>query len=106
MNADERAIRYLVALWHSATAAGDVDTVLGLMDEDVVFLVAGQPRGSWRVTPTCCLRYRDGTASANVSVVAMGKASSLGHVGDKARLQVTPNMAPNRELLRESTASY
>ena len=43
MNADEQAIRDLVALWHSATAAGDVDTVLGLMDEDIVFLVAGQP---------------------------------------------------------------
>jgi len=40
---DEQAIRKLVALWHSATAAGDVDTVLGLMSEDVVFLIAGQP---------------------------------------------------------------
>ena len=43
MNADERAIRALVGLWHGATAAGDVDTVLGLMAEDAVFLVAGQP---------------------------------------------------------------
>jgi uncharacterized protein (TIGR02246 family) len=40
---DEQAIRKLIALWHSATAAGDVDTVLGLMTEDVIFLVAGQP---------------------------------------------------------------
>ena len=43
MNADEQAIRALVAEWHSATAAGDVDAVLQLMAEDVVFLVAGQP---------------------------------------------------------------
>jgi len=43
MNADERAVRDLVALWHRATAAGDVDTVLGLMADDVVFLVAGHP---------------------------------------------------------------
>jgi uncharacterized protein (TIGR02246 family) len=43
MTADEQAIRNLVALWHSATAAGDVDTVLGLMAEDVVFLVSGRP---------------------------------------------------------------
>jgi uncharacterized protein (TIGR02246 family) len=51
MSTDERAVRDLVALWHSATAAGDVETVLGLMSEDVVFLVAGQPpmrgRGSF-----------------------------------------------------------
>jgi uncharacterized protein (TIGR02246 family) len=42
MNADERAIRDLIARWHEATAAGDVDTILGLMSEDVVFLVAGK----------------------------------------------------------------
>jgi uncharacterized protein (TIGR02246 family) len=43
MSSDEQAIRDRVALWHRATAAGDVDTILGLMAEDVVFLVAGQP---------------------------------------------------------------
>ena len=42
MSTDERAIRDLVAFWHSATARGDVDTVLGLMSEDVVFLVSGK----------------------------------------------------------------
>jgi uncharacterized protein (TIGR02246 family) len=40
---DEQAIRKLIALWHKATAAGDVETVLGLMAEDVVFLVTGHP---------------------------------------------------------------
>jgi len=48
MNPDEQAIRDLIALWHRSTAAGDVDTVLGLMTEDVVFLVAGQPPMSGR----------------------------------------------------------
>ena len=43
MSSDEHAIRTLVALWHSATAAGDVKTVLTLMADDVVFLVAGHP---------------------------------------------------------------
>ncbi len=43
MTADEQALRELVALWHRATAAGDVDTVRRLMAEDVVFLVAGHP---------------------------------------------------------------
>ncbi len=43
MSPDEQAIRTLVSLWHTATAAGDVDTVLTLMDEDVVFLVPGHP---------------------------------------------------------------
>jgi uncharacterized protein (TIGR02246 family) len=43
MSSDQEAIRDLIALWHRATAAGEVETVLGLMSEDVVFLVAGQP---------------------------------------------------------------
>ncbi|MDB6060662.1 MAG: SgcJ/EcaC family oxidoreductase [Verrucomicrobiaceae bacterium] len=41
MDSDDKAIRELVTLWHTATAAGDVDTVLTLMADDVVFLVAG-----------------------------------------------------------------
>jgi uncharacterized protein (TIGR02246 family) len=41
MSADERAIRDLVGEWHRATAAGDVDAVLRLMADDVVFLVPG-----------------------------------------------------------------
>jgi uncharacterized protein (TIGR02246 family) len=43
MTPDEQAIRTLVSLWHRATAAGDVETVLTLMAEDVVFLVPGHP---------------------------------------------------------------
>jgi uncharacterized protein (TIGR02246 family) len=43
MQSDEQAIRQLVAAWMDATRAGDVDRVLGLMSEDVVFLVPGRP---------------------------------------------------------------
>lgn len=43
MSSDEQQIRELVATWMSATKAGDIDTVLSLMTDDVVFLVAGQP---------------------------------------------------------------
>jgi len=39
---DEQQIRELVATWMSATKAGDIATVLSLMTDDVVFLVAGQ----------------------------------------------------------------
>jgi uncharacterized protein (TIGR02246 family) len=43
MNTDEQAIRDLISRWHRATVAGDVDTILTLMAEDVVFLVPGKP---------------------------------------------------------------
>jgi len=40
--ADETSIRALIERWHSATAEGDVDTVLTLMSDDVEFLVPGK----------------------------------------------------------------
>jgi len=43
MSDDERAIRELVATWHRATAAGDLERILSLMAEDVVFLTPGRP---------------------------------------------------------------
>jgi uncharacterized protein (TIGR02246 family) len=42
MASDEQQIRQLVATWMAATKSGDVDTVLGLMADDVVFLVPGR----------------------------------------------------------------
>lgn len=43
MQNDEQEIRELVATWMTATKAGDIDAVLSLMSDDVVFLIAGQP---------------------------------------------------------------
>ncbi len=42
MTSDEQEIRQLVATWMAATKAGDIETVLSLMAEDVVFLLPGQ----------------------------------------------------------------
>ena len=42
MSDDERAIRDLIATWMSASQAGDTDTVLSLMTDDVVFMVPGK----------------------------------------------------------------
>lgn len=43
MQNDEEEIRQLVSTWMDASKAGDVETVLSLMADDVVFLVPGQP---------------------------------------------------------------
>jgi uncharacterized protein (TIGR02246 family) len=39
---DEAAIRDVIATWLRASKSGDTETVLSLMTDDVVFLVAGQ----------------------------------------------------------------
>ena len=43
MTTDEAIILENIAVWHRATRAGDVDSVLRLMAEDAVFLSVGQP---------------------------------------------------------------
>ena len=43
MLSDEQQIRQLVATWMAATKAGNIDRVLDLMTDDVVFLVTGHP---------------------------------------------------------------
>jgi uncharacterized protein (TIGR02246 family) len=42
MSDDERAIRDLLTTWMDATGRGDTQTVLGLMTDDVVFMVPGR----------------------------------------------------------------
>jgi uncharacterized protein (TIGR02246 family) len=43
MSDDEQQIRELVRRWIAATKAGDTETVLSLMTDDVVFLIPGRP---------------------------------------------------------------
>lgn len=43
MPGDEEQIRELISKWLAASEAGDVETVLSLMADDVVFLVPGRP---------------------------------------------------------------
>ena len=51
MTDDEHAIRDLVATWMQASQAGDLDTVLGLMEDDVIFMVPGAEPSGRRPSP-------------------------------------------------------
>ena len=77
---DEQAIRALVETWMAATAAGDVDRVLELMDEDVVFLGPGRPM----------MRGRE--AFANASRSMEGKVRFEG-ISDLQEIQVVGDWA-------------
>src|SRR4051794_5102439 len=61
MDDDEQAIRELIETWLDATKTGDLDTVLQLMADDVVFLQPGQPP----------MRGRDSFAAAQKSIAQM-----------------------------------
>ena len=42
MTDDERAIRELVDMWMAASRRGDVETLLGLMTDDIIFMTPGR----------------------------------------------------------------
>jgi uncharacterized protein (TIGR02246 family) len=51
MSEDERAIREVVATWMRASKAGDVETLLDLMTDDVIFMAPGRPPFGKRRSP-------------------------------------------------------
>ncbi|MGE5302497.1 MAG: YybH family protein [Alphaproteobacteria bacterium] len=93
MLTDEQQIRQLVATWHAATKAGDIDTVLCLMTDDVVFLVPGRsPMGKAefaslsRVPPGSRAPQVEGTAEIQEIQIS----GDLAFMWTKLSVAVTP----------------
>jgi uncharacterized protein (TIGR02246 family) len=64
---DEQAIRELVSTWVRATADDDVDTVLSLMADDVLFLTpGGEPFGREAFEKTT--RGREATVESSIEI--------------------------------------
>lgn len=59
MTDDERAIRELVQTWFTATKAGDIQTVLSLMTDDVVFMTPGNEPFGKEAFATTAKRMED-----------------------------------------------
>lgn len=79
MSSDEHAIRDLFATWLRASKAGDRETVLSLMAEDVVFLQPGQQP----------MRGRSGFAAAqdamsDIDIKASSEIQEIRILGDWA----------------------
>lgn len=65
MQSDEEQIRLLTNTWMTATKAGDVDTVLSLMTDDVIFLVPGRPPMR-KIEFAAALRAQSGQAAPQI----------------------------------------
>ncbi len=97
MQSDERDIRQLVATWMAASKIGDVDQVLSLMTEDVVFLVPGQaPMGKSEFAAV--MQHRTGDAATTMEGVS--EIQEIKVLGDwafmwtKLRVAATPPDGP------------
>ena len=92
MSADERAIRDLIEQWHRATAAGDVEAVLRLMSEDVVFLVPGiapiQGRSAFEAGLRQLLKSHRIDSSGDVQEIRV--SASLAYSLTRLSVSITP----------------
>ena len=89
---DEQAIRDVISTWMRASAAGDLNQVLDLMDEDVVFLVPGQPPMRGREGFAAALKAQEGKfkfAGAS-EVQEIHVAGDWAYCWSKLRVTVTP----------------
>ena len=90
MRGDERAIRDVINEWHHATAAGDVDAVLRLMTDDILFLVPGrEPFGKAEFEAAS-------RKQSDVSIEGSSEIEEIHVVGDWgwARTRITVSMTP------------
>jgi uncharacterized protein (TIGR02246 family) len=99
MTDDEREIRSLITTWMSASQTGDLDTVLSLMSDDVVFMVPGrEPFG----------KAEFAAASKGMGGVRMEGSSEIAELrvlGDWAwmrnRLKITVTPPTSQPVVRE-----
>ena len=107
MNADEKAIRNLVAEWHNATASGDVEAVLQLMADDVVFLVAGHPpmkgRGTFEKGLRGLLTSHHVESTSEIQEVEV--SGNLAYCWSVLNVRVTPKAGGNSVLRSGSAVS-
>ena len=95
VTSDEQMIRDVIARWHRATAAGDIDTVLSLMADDAVFFAAGKSPMRGRSTFAKALR----TVLASHSIESTGEiqevevSGSLAYCWTLLTVRISPRSA-------------
>ena len=99
MSEDESAIRHLIATWLEASKKGDLQTVLSLMADDVVFMVPGrQPFGKEAFAAAS-------KGMANVAIDGTSEIVELEVMGEWAYLRTRIEMTvtqPNGAGVRRS----
>jgi uncharacterized protein (TIGR02246 family) len=99
MTADEQAIRTLIANWMDATKAGDLDRILELMDDEVVFLGAGRPpmRGKASFAEASRAMERGGRFEGSVTVEEVRVFGDWAYCWNSITVTMTPESgAPTR----------
>ena len=99
MTEDERAIRAVVETWFAATKAGDLATVLELMTDDVLFMVAGQQPFGKQAFATSFQGMANVAFDGTSDIVELRVLGAWAYLRNHIELTVTP---PNGQPMRRS----
>jgi len=98
MASDDAGIRALMAEWRRASHAGDVEALLAMLDEDVVFLTPGNPPMGRKEFEAGFRRF---SAKATVDAVAGAGASRATRTS--CRRRATPTRSSRAPRSRRSS---
>lgn len=90
MTHDEQAIRDLVARWMEASKAGDLQTVLSLMTDDVVFQVPGREPFGKEAFAAASRAMQQVKVDGAHQIVEMSVLGNWAWMRNKLRVVVTP----------------
>jgi uncharacterized protein (TIGR02246 family) len=99
MTEDERAIRALMDTWMTASKAGDLKTVLGLMGDDVVFMVPGREPFGKTEFAQMSQGMKDVRVEGSAEIKELNVLGNWAYLRNHLRIAVTP---PNGQMSRRS----
>ena len=91
MTDDERAIRDLVATWMTASRTGDLQTVLGLMTDDVVFMVPGRAPFGKREFAAAAQAMQDVRVEGTSDIVELNVLGDWAYLRNHLTVTMTPD---------------
>ena len=99
MTEDERAIRELVDNWFTASMAGDIETVLGYMTDDVIFMTAGQEPFGKVAFAASSAKMNDMKLDGRFEIQELQVLGDWAYLRNRIEMSVTP---PGGETIRRA----
>jgi uncharacterized protein (TIGR02246 family) len=90
MQDDEKAVRNVVETWMRASKAGDVDAVLDLMSDDVVFMVPGREPFGKKEFAAASKGMAGMKMEGTSEIVELNVMGDWAWIRNKLRVEVTP----------------
>lgn len=90
MTEDEQAIREVVDTWMNASKSGDLETVLNLMSDDVIFLVPGSAPFGKAEFKAASESMRGMTMKGHAEILELQVAGDWAWIRNRIEMEVTP----------------